>query len=315
MKEKVRHFFARQSIVIILVVVLIYAVFGVRGFTTARNLSSLLSELGMYGIAAIGMSFILINGDVDLSMGMNIALGAIVSSLLCSAYGPLIGICAAILACILVSLVNGLLITRVGINSLITTIATMTALNGLNLILGNGKTAPLTNEFVRGIYSFKLFGISILSAPILLFIIFLIGGALVLRKTSFGASVYVVGGNAEAGRMSGINTKKVKLICFLIGGLCTGICGILLSSYVYGGSVMYGSGLNLTIVSACVLGGVRFTGGKGGMLQTLLGMAVIRLIINIMSLLAWSSAVQNIMTGALLVVVLIIDRLTNIKSN
>ena len=308
--KKCKELFAEYNIILILVLILGYGIWFVPYFASANNVYKLLADFSMYGIAAIGMSFLLISGEIDLSLGMSVALSAIMSSLVGSRYGGAAGLISAILVCGLVGAVNGFLVTKHRISSLIATIATMTALTGVCYILGNGATVPNTSPFLQGLYGFRLFGLKFLQLPVLLFALCLIGFGLLLHRTRFGNGIYVAGGNAEAGYSSGIEIGKTKTICFLIGGICAGITGVLLSSYVYAGAVSYGDGLNITLISASVLGGVKFTGGKGSVIRTLLGIVVVRAIINIASLLSFDAWAQNVLTGALLLAVLIVDRCT-----
>lgn len=310
MKKNLKTLFAEYNIILILAVILIYGLFFVPYFNQANNLLKLASDFSMYGIAAIGMSFLLISGEIDLSLGMSVALSTIVSSLIGSRFGGVAGILAAVIVCGLVGLLNGFMTTKLRINSLIASIATMTALSGICYIIGDGKTVPNNSELLRAISSYQVFGIRFLPLPVILFTLCLVGFGILLHRTRFGNAVFVAGGNAEAGYASGINIGGVKMLCFLIGGVCAGITGILLASYVFAGAVSYGEGLNITLISACVLGGIKFTGGKGSIIRTLLGIIVVRTIINIASLLSFDAWAQNILTGGLLLVVLIVDRLT-----
>jgi L-arabinose transport system permease protein len=235
------------------------------------------------------------------------------SSLAGSLWGGFWGLLIAVLLCMAVALVNGLLVTKIRMSSLIATIAMMTALTGVCYMLGHGKTVPNNSPFLRELYTYKLFGLRFLQLPVVVFVICLIVFGILLHRTRFGTGVFVAGGNAEAGYTAGINIGRTKLICFLIGGFCAGLTGVFLASYVYAGAVSYGDGLNVTIISACVLGGTKFTGGKGGVIRTLLGIAVVRSIINITSLLSFDAWAQNIVTGALLLIVLVIDRYTRVQ--
>ena len=241
---------------------------------------------------------------------MSVALSTIVSSLVGSQFGGVAGIIAAIVVCGLIGLFNGFLVTRFRMSSLIASIATMTALSGVCFLLGDGQTVPNNSELLRALYTYKLFGVRFLQLPIVLFVLCLVGFGLLLHNTRFGNGIFVVGGNEEAGYTAGINIGRTKMLCFLIGGVCAGITGILLGSYVYAGAASYGDGLNITLISACVLGGVKFTGGKGGVVRTLLGIIVVRTLINITSLLSFDAWAQNVVTGLLLLLVLIVDRCT-----
>lgn len=311
--KKFKMLFAEYNIILILVVIACYGIFAVPYFATPNNLMKLAVDFSMYGISAIGMSFLLISGEIDLSLGMSVALSTIVSSLIGSRFGGVFGLLAGVVCCALVGLFNSFLVNRLKISSLIASIATMTALSGVCYIIGDGKTVPNTSEFLRVLCSYPVFGIKYLQLPVVLFALCLLGFGLVLHRTRFGNSILVVGGNADAGYASGINVKRVKMVCFLIGGACAGLTGVLLASYVFAGSASYGEGLNITLISACVLGGIKFTGGKGSIGRTLLGIIVVRTIINIASLLSFDAWAQNILTGSLLLLVLIVDRITRVQ--
>lgn len=308
--KKLKTLLTEYNIVLILVLIACYGLFGVPYFATANNLLKLAVDFSMYGIAAIGMSFLLISGEIDLSLGMSVALSTILSSLIGSRFGGVFGLLAGVGGCALVGLINSFMVNRLKINSLIASIATMTALSGVCYILGDGKTVPNNSELLRSLCSLKLFGMRFLQLPVVLFALCLVIFGLLLHRTRFGNCVMVVGGNSEAGYASGINVERIKMLCFLIGGVCAGITGVLLASYVFAGSASYGDGLNITLISACVLGGIKFTGGKGSIGRTLLGIIVVRMIINIASLLSFDAWAQNVLTGGLLLVVLIVDRVT-----
>lgn len=313
MKQKLKQFMTEYNVVVILAVIAVCGALWVPFFSKTTNLCKLLADLSMYGIVAVGMTFLLISGEVDLSLGMSIAMSTIISSLVGSAWGGAWGILAAVGACMLVGFINGYFVTKFRISSLIMSIAMMTVLTGVGYIIGDGKTVPNTSDLLRELYTWKLFGIRFLQLPTLAFGVILIVFGILLHRTRFGTGVFVAGGNPEAGYMSGINIGRTKLLCFVIAGLCAGITGVFLGSYIYAGAVSYGEGLNITIISACVVGGIKFTGGKGGVMRTLLGIAVVRAIINITSLLNFDAWAQNMVTGTLLLLVLIVDRYTRVQ--
>ena len=159
MKAKLKRLFTEYNIILILAVILLYGFFGVPYFSGPNNLIKLASDLSMYGIVAIGMTFLLISGEIDLSLGMSVALSTIVSSLVGSQFGGVAGIIAAIVVCGLIGLFNGFLVTRFRMSSLIASIATMTALSGVCFLLGDGQTVPNNSELLRALYTYKLFGV------------------------------------------------------------------------------------------------------------------------------------------------------------
>lgn len=196
----------------------------------------------MYGIVAIGMTFLLISGEIDLSLGMSVALSTIVSSLVGSQFGGVAGIIAAVVVCGAVGLFNGFLVTHFRMSSLIASLATMTALSGVCFLLGDGKTVPNNSELLRALYTFKLFGVRFLQLPIVLFILCLVGFGLLLHNTRFGNGIFVVGGNEEAGIYRRHQHRPDQELCFLIGRRVRRITGILLGSYVFAGLPATGKG-------------------------------------------------------------------------
>jgi len=306
----IKRFLLENNIAIVLIILFLYAFLAVPFFGSHNNLYKLVADFSMYGIVALGMTFLLISGEIDLSLGMIVAISTISSAYFGSKFGAFMGITGTLICCIIIGLINGLLVVKLRIPSLIATIGTMNILTGLGYLMSEGKSVGNTNEFLRNIYSFRLFDIRLLQSPVILFIVFLIVLGIILHKTRFGNGVFVIGGNEEAGYTAGINIEFTKIMCFIIAAFCAGITGILMSSYTFAGAVAYGDGLNITIISACVIGGVRFTGGKGSALRTLLGIIVVRTIMNISSLLSFDSWAQNLLTGGMLVLVLIIDRFT-----
>ena len=310
--ERIKKLLKEYNIVLILAVIFILAMTSVPFFKKPNNLYNLAADLSMYGIMAVGMTFVLISGEVDLSVGMSAALSMVLCAYAANKGGGFVGVLTALCVCLLISLILGLLTTKLRMSSLIASIALMTSVGGIGHLmvdtLGDGRAVALTNPFIRALYTYRLFGVRALSLPTVVFAIVLIIGGFLLRRTRFGHSVYVAGGNAEAGYMAGVNIGLVKLVCILICGLLSGITALFLTSFVYCGAVAYGEGINLTILSATVLGGTKFTGGKGGVLRTLMGIMVMRMIVNITSLLGMSAWAQNTITGVLLMLTLIIDR-------
>ena len=299
------------NIVVILAAIIIYAWFFVPYFNLPKNITNVLVDTAVYGTVCIGMTFCLITGGVDLSLGFQVALAACVVCAVGSATNLFLGILAAVACCVVVGIINGLIIAKWGLGSLITTLAMMRILNGVILIITGEAMIANTNESLLFLYGGRLFGF--LPMPIVIFVVCLLVGGFILKKTPLGTSLYAIGGNEEAGKVVGINSARSRVLAYVFAGIFAGIGGCVLGARYGMGSTMVGDGLNLTVVAACVAGGVSIQGGKGGMTRTVLGILVMRIIINVMVLKMINGYMQSFVQGVIIVLVLIADLLTSRK--
>lgn len=310
-KQTVKKFLRDYNIVLILAAIIIYAWFFVPYFNLPKNITNVLVDTAVYGIVCIGMTFCLITGGVDLSLGFQVALAACVVCGVGSATNLFVGMLAAVACCVAVGIVNGLVIAKWGLGSLITTLAMMRILNGVILIITGENLIANSNDSLLFLYGGKLFGF--LPMPIIIFAVCLAVGGFILKKTRLGTSLYVIGGNEEAGKVVGINSARSRVLAYVFAGIFAGIGGCVLGARYGMGSTMVGDGLNLTVVAACVVGGVSIQGGKGGMVRTVLGIMVMRIIINVMVLNMINGYMQSFVQGVIIVLVLIADLLTSRK--
>lgn len=310
-RQSISRFLRDYNIVIILAAIVIYAWFLVPYFNQPKNVLNVLVDTAVYGIVCIGMTFCLITGGVDLSLGFQVALAACVACFVGSNTNVLFGILAAVASCVVVGVINGLVIAKLGLGSLITTLAMMRILYGLILVITNEGQMPNTNETLLLLYGYRIGGV--LPMPIVIFALCLLVGGFVLKKTPLGTSLYVIGGNEEAGKMVGINSVRSRVLAYVFAGIFAGIGGCVLAARYGMGSTMVGDGLNLTVVAACVVGGISIQGGKGGMIRTILGILVMRIIINVMVLKMINGYMQSFVQGVIIVLVLIADLLTSRK--
>jgi ribose/xylose/arabinose/galactoside ABC-type transport system permease subunit len=310
---KLKRFLLDYNIVIVLAAIITYAFFFVPYFNVPKNISNVLVDTAVFGLICIGMSFCLINGGVDLSIGLQAALSACIVCYVGSKYNLALGIIAAVVSCMIVGFLNGYIIARFKLGSLITTLAMMRILYGLILIITNEDQIVNTNESLLMIYKYKLFGV--IQLPIVIFVVCLLLGSFILRKTQLGINLYIVGGNMEAGKAVGINVQRTQILAYVIGSFFAGVGGVVLAARYGMGSTMVGDGLNLTVVSACVVGGVSILGGKGNMLRTMLGILVMRIVINVMVLKLINGYMQSFVQGIIIVLVLIADLLTSYKKS
>lgn len=310
--------------VIILMLLLIVCLTAVDGFT--KGFYNVIVDMSLYGMIAVGLAFVLITGNIDLSIGFQAGGAAVVCvtvfSLVLDAAGNaalavIVSFLAAVLCGAVTGGINGFVVTRIGINPLIATIATNYIYKGFVFYTTNASTltptANDTEKAFRFLGSEKLFGFKWLVPALICFILLVAFAAFVMRKTRFGSDLYVTGDNPEAGRYAGINVSRTAFAAYVICGVCCAIAGVFMASKNGGAFYALGDGRDVFAISACVIGGVKMIGGKGTMFNVVLGILIMRTISTLMNVLILPTALVNLISGSLLICVLIIDRVTTAK--
>ena len=276
----------------------------------------------IYGAVCIGLGIIMITGNIDLSIGFLagvcgistvLAFNAIYAATGNPVLSLVIGILAALVCGGLLGLFNGFVVARIGVSPLIATIATNYIFKGLAFYFAKASFAPADVDTVKVFAKTQIFGLRWLTPAVLLFIVMIAATFFLMYKTRYGNSLYIVGDNPEAAAFSGISVSKTVLIAYVIGGLFAAVCGFLMVSYDGYAIYTQGNALATFPISCCVIGGIKMAGGKGTALHILLGVLIMRAISTMMSVLFLSTDMVNFITGALLVLVLIIDRFTSNK--
>ncbi len=301
MKEnKIGNIIRSQGIWVVFIVLCIGFTIANPRFITATNLLIMLRQVAVWGIASVGMTFVILLGDIDLSTGSVITFVNVLCSYLMVNMG--VPMAAAIIitlaASTLIGLLNGFMVSTIGIPALIATFATQTAFSGIALIICDGQ--PI-NRFTE---AFKVFGqgkIGPVPVPVIIMILCFALGAFILNKTYFGRYFYAVGGNIEAARLSGIRTGRVKYLVFALSGFFAGLAGLVLLSRVNSGMGNAGLGYEFKVITCVVLGGVSVAGGSGRMSGVIAGTFIISALNNGMVLINLNSWIQNIVLGIVLV--------------
>ncbi|WP_432724449.1 ABC transporter permease [Staphylococcus equorum] len=291
---------------LILLVIIISALNS--AFLEPSNLFNLLRQVSINGLIAFGMTFVILTGGIDLSVGSTLALSsAMVAILMVSGVDSII---ALLLGCIfgaVLGAVNGLLITLGKMAPFIATLATMTVFRGLTLVITDGN--PITN--LNGSYAFQLFGrgyfLGIPVPAVTMFVTFIILYIL-LHKTVFGRQTYAMGGNEKAAFISGIKVNKLKIMIYSLAGLMSAMAGAILTSRLNSAQPTAGMSYELDAIAAVVLGGTSLTGGKGRILGTLIGVLIIGVLNNGLNLLGVSSFYQQVVKGVVIIIAVLIDR-------
>ena len=299
---------------VILVVLLIIGSFFISRFT--RNFSTIVFESSLYGCIAIGLALVMITGNIDLSVGFQAATSAVLVVLVINATGSvLVGVIAALAAGLIMGAINGFVVTKLGISPLIATIATNYIYKGIvYYFTKDGSIYPaddLRNALRNNIARLQFGGSRFLALTVIIFVVILIVLAFVMRKTAFGNHLYIAGDNAEAGKLAGINTDRTAFFAYVLCGFLCGLAGVFLASNQGAAIYTLGEGRDVFAISACVIGGIKMAGGKGTMLNVLIGVLIMRMISTAMNLLLIPAAWVDFVSGLLLIVVLIIDRVTS----
>ena len=301
MKEnKLTNLMKGQAIWVVFIVLCIGFTIANPRFITATNLLIMLRQVAVWGIASVGMTFVILLGDIDLATGSIITFVNVLCSYLMVHMGvPMaLAIIITLAASTLIGVLNGFMVSTIGIPALIATFATQTAFSGIALIICDGQ--PI-NGFTE---SFKVFGqgkIGPVPVPVIIMILCFALGAFILNKTYFGRYFYAVGGNIEAARLSGIRTGRVKYLVFALSGFFAGLAGLVLLSRVNSGMGNAGLGYEFKVITCVVLGGVSVSGGSGRMSGVVAGTFIISALNNGMGLINLNSWVQNIVLGIVLV--------------
>jgi ribose transport system permease protein len=283
----------------LLVLVALFAV-TTQGFFTPNNALNVIRQMSILAIAAFGSSFVIFSGGLDLSIGSNAALSGVVAAMVARDTGAFLPVefswLVGVFVGAMVGIINGLIIVRFKISPIITTLGTLTIARGLALLLTGGVSLfGVPNSFQGLGRGFVVPGV--LANPVAIMFILLIVGSLVLQRTSFGLYVYSVGGNEEAARLSGVPVNRVKLMVYLIGGATAGLAGVVLASRLGSGQAAGSQGLELDVITAIVLGGASISGGSGSMIGTFVGVLIISILENGMTLANIDPFYQQIVKG------------------
>lgn len=314
MKEnKVLNQLKDKAIWLVLIVLVIVFTIANPRFISASNLLTLLRQVSMYGIASIGMTFVILLGDIDLSTGTIISFVNIICAYMMVNMGmnPVLAVLISMAAATLIGVLNGFMVSTIGIPAIIATYASQTAFYGLALIICGGM--PISG-FSDGFAVIGQGYVGIVPIPVIIMAICFAIGSFILNKTYFGRYFYAVGGNIEAAKLSGIRVGRIKYLVFAISGFFAGLAGIVMLSRTASGNASSGAdGFEFEVITCVVLGGVSITGGLGKMSGVVAGTFIIGALKNGMVLMNVNSYVQKIVMGVVLACAVGFDCIQNKK--
>ncbi|MER8572041.1 ABC transporter permease [Mesorhizobium sp. M1409] len=279
-------------------------------FYSEANIIAILRQCALVLIVASGMTMLIITAEVDLSVGASLAfVGCIGMAVLNSTHSLTLGLLAALAFAGGVGLFNGLVVTRLRVNSLIATIGTMMMLQG-GVYLFTREAVQNHNQLA----SFTDLGAGYVGAvpvPVILAALIFVVAYVTLRFTTLGRYLYAVGANEKAVRLSGLRSERLKLFAFVLTGLCVGVAGMILSSLMNAGQPTAGRGFELTVIAAVILGGTSLLGGRGSLFGTLLGVLVLKVIDNGIIILGWNQDLQMVVPGVVIILATYLDIIRN----
>jgi ribose transport system permease protein len=307
LRQRARRVEVRDyGIVAAFVALFVSLIFLSSNFLTSNNLSNILDQWAALGLLAIGETICIIAGVFDLSAGAMVSVTGVVATKVALSSPPWLGLLVAVLAGVGLGIANGVVIHLTRINSFIGTLATSIVYSGAAILITGGSIVTVDKPSFAIVGQDEALGIKYTGWT---FIGFAILAALLLSRTTFGRYVYAVGGNAQASRLSGVRVDLIRGACFAISGLAAGLAGMLLASRTQSAQADIGAGMELTAISAAVVGGTSILGGDGAVWRGFLGIMLLAIIGNGFNLLNVDTTYQQIVYGGLILVAVAADQL------
>ena len=292
--------------VLILLVICVFATILSPSFLSVTNLFNVFKQITVAGIVGCGMTFVILTGGIDLSVGSILGLsGVLASGVLASTGNTAVAVAVSLTVGIACGAVNGFFVSVCGIPPFISTLGMMTLLRGVILVYTKGSPIPIKSD------AYKFFGkgsIAGIPVPVIILIIVFLLAHYILTQTSYGRSVYAVGGNREAARLSGIRVKTSEFLVYTLNGLMCGMAGLILTARLGSAQSTSGTGIEMDAIAAVILGGTSLSGGVGFVLPTVVGAMIMGIIDNILTLMNVNPHATNIVKGAVILIAVLVDK-------
>ena len=309
MKRQLQQSLAFGTLIIL---VIFFSIFG-NNFFTWSNISGILLATSVIGILALGTTFVIITGGIDLSIGTGMTLAAVMTGVFITNMGlPVwLGVLGGIGTGVLMGLVNGLNITFLGLPPFIATLAMMMIAQGLALVISGVRpiyfsgSAPDFNQIALGTI------VPGLPNAVLITLLLAVVGYLVLNRTILGRYTFAIGSNEEATRLSGVNTRRWKILIYMFAGAFTGIAGVVLAARLDSAQPQLGVGYELQAIAAVIIGGTSLLGGRGSILGTVIGALIMSVLINGLRIMSIQTEWQNVVVGIVILIAVFFDSLRN----
>jgi ribose transport system permease protein len=294
-------------IFLIVLVVFIGMSFASNVFFTESNILSVLLSLSIESVMAVGMVVCMVGGGFDMSVGSVLGFtGIIVAELLTSGVPTAPAVAIALLGGVIIGLWNGFIIAKLKINPFVTTLSSLSIFRGLSYVITSGRNISGLPDGFQAIGQLRPFGVQL---PILYAVVLLIVGEIVLRNSRFFRQYYYIGGNERAARLSGINVDRMTVFAYVLTAFLAAFAGIIFTARMGSASCQAGTGWELRVITAVILGGASLKGGAGTVLGTFLGVLLMALITNALTLLGVDIYWQQFVVGVVLISAVVIDTL------
>ena len=306
-KAKIGRIIARQGILIAFAMFIIGFTLANGKFLSVENVLSVMRSSAILGVMALGVTFVVVSGNLDLSVGSMMSFSTIVVLDLHDKVGPALAIPLMFAMTIALGALIGLLVGYLKLNSLIVTLGMLSAIHGLTLTYSGGKNMDIADK--EGTW-FSIFGQGTamgIPVPIIIFLFVATFMGLLLAKTPFGRKVYAVGGNGTAATFSGIPRARNVFYCYVISATCVAIAGLIQASRSMGSQNTVGQGLELEVLAAVILGGASLLGGSGTIFKTLIGVLILGFIQNGLLLVGLQFYVQFVVTWVIIIFAVWLD--------
>ena len=299
------------GILIALTVMMLVLSFMTPHFLTMTNMTNLLRQITTNALLAFGMTFCLICGEIDLSVGSTLALSGVTVIVLLTQNIPLIiAFPFTLLIGMLIGLINGGLVAYTGMPAFIVTLAMQSVIRGMAYIISGNGRVKTTND---SLFRFGNGSVGPIPVPTILVVILAVCLGILLARTIFGKHVYATGGNRSAAVYSGINVNRVRILVFMLTGFLAALAGIIIAARINSGQASAGEGTEGDAIAAAVLGGVSFTGGRGTIVGTIIGVLVIGILNNGLNLLEVSYYWQLVCKGVIIMLAVYMDTVRRSK--
>jgi ribose transport system permease protein len=296
------------GLVLVLLLLCIIGTISSDNFLTSDNIRNILVSSSVLGVVTVGMTFVIIGGGIDLSVGALVALASVWATTVATQdYGPVVMVLCAMLVGVGAGLVNGALIAYGRLVPFIVTLAMLASARGLAAKMADNQTQIVDQQAIKNIARTDVVGV-----PLLVVILGLVValGWFLLNRTTFGRRTFAIGGNAEAARLAGIDVKRHTLFLYALSGLCCGIAAVMLIARTTTGSSTHGNLYELDAIAAVIIGGTLLSGGRGTLIGSFLGVLVFQTITNIFILNNLATEVQNIAKGLIIVAAVLLQSRT-----
>lgn len=292
--------------VLILLVICVFATILSPSFLSVTNLFNVFKQITVAGIVGCGMTFVILTGGIDLSVGSILGLsGVLASGVLVATENTFLAIAVALMIGILCGSVNGFFVSICEIPPFIATLGMMTLLRGVILVYTKGSPIPIKVDSYKFLGKGSIVGIPV---PVIILILVFLLAHYILTQTSYGRSVYAVGGNREAARLSGIRVKANEFLVYALNGLMCGIAGLILTARLGSAQSTSGTGIEMDAIAAVILGGTSLSGGVGFVLPTVVGAMIMGIIDNILTLMNVNPHATSIVKGAVILIAVLVDK-------